>query len=263
VEADVGQLGQVVNNLVINAAQAMPNGGIIRIQVRNVEQLQLENQQPRFGKFLAVSVIDHGIGIEKKNIRKIFDPYFTTKKKGSGLGLATAYSIIKQHEGFLVVKSKWREGSTFTFYLPATSSTPMISRKLQKVVSKGSGRILVMDDEAIILDMVSDLLGHLGYESVVVTDGEKAIEAYVTALKEDRPFRCVVMDLTIPGGLGGEETIKRLRAIDPEVVAIASTGYSNSPVVSDPQKYGFKGILPKPYDAEKLSDILNDLLRTD
>jgi CheY-like chemotaxis protein len=120
-----------------------------------------------------------------------------------------------------------------------------------------------MDDEAIILDMVSDLLGHLGYESVVVTDGEKAIEAYVTALKEDRPFRCVVMDLTIPGGLGGEETIKRLRAINPEVVAIASTGYSNSPVVSDPQKYGFKGILPKPYDAEKLSDILNDLLRTD
>lgn len=260
VEADEGQISQVIQNLIINAMQAMPDGGTITVSAENVS-LETNTTLPLpAGRYVKVVVKDHGVGIPMENLSKIFDPYFTTKKKGSGLGLAAAYSIVKKHEGFISVESEVGVGSTFTIYLPATTKSVTLAMPPSAAAAPGHGRILVMDDEQIIRDVTGHILRRLGYEAAFAKDGEEAITAYQQAMAENRPFQAVIMDLTIPGGMGGKEAIKRLRQIDPNIKAIVSSGYSNDPVMSNFTEYGFRGCVAKPYNVQELSLTLQKVI---
>jgi PAS domain S-box-containing protein len=260
VEADAGQINQVILNLVINAVQAMPSVGTIHIALKNVKA-DAQNPHPLpDGDFVRVLIQDSGSGISKKNIQKIFDPYFTTKQEGSGLGLSSAYSIIKNHGGYIYVDSEKGFGSTFTIYLPAVrDKLPHITKRKAEDMS-GEGKILLMDDDSTLRSTLSKTLRQFGYDVEVARDGDEAIALYETALKDNEPFDAVIMDLTISSGMGGEEAIQKLRAIDPEVKAIVSSGYSDESVMSDFKKYGFSGTITKPYEIEELNDLLNSLI---
>jgi len=261
VDADEGQIGQVVQNIVLNADQAMPLGGKIVITAKNV--LSSDSGLPQLlgeGRYIEISVQDNGIGISEKYLEKIFDPYFTTKEKGSGLGLATSYSIIRNHGGLINVKSGVGKGATFYIYLPAAESEAE-APQIPKVSFAGRrGRILIMDDEELVRNVAGALAKVLGNEVEVVENGEAAINKYINAMESGNPFDIVILDLTIRGGLGGVETIERLLEIDPGVRAVVSSGYSDSAVVADYQDYGFKARLNKPYKLEKLRETLNALL---
>ena len=258
VDIDEGQISQTISNIIMNADQAMPEGGVIQVRAENVV-VTAKQQLPLLGKYIEISIADQGVGIPEKHLDKIFDPYFTTKQKGSGLGLATTYSIVKKHNGHITAESKVGEGTTFRIWLPA--SRKIFERK-EKPPSKmvgGEGRILLMDDEESILEAAGEVLQHLGYTVEVARDGEEAVDIYAKALEEE-PFDAVIMDLTIPGGMGGKEALSRLMEIDPSVKAIVSSGYSTSPIMADYKKYGFKGVVAKPYSVEELSEILHQIL---
>ena len=252
---DTGQISQVINNLVINAKQAMPNGGTVRIAAHNVELAGNEKELAP-GRYICITVDDEGIGIPREHLQRIFDPYFTTKQKGSGLGLATSYSIVKRHEGQIEVESKPGFGARFSVYLPASSETAPRSTESPSAPQLGEGRVLLMDDEETILRVGSALLRRLGYEVTVARNGDEVLHLYRQALAEGRRFDAVVMDLTIPGGMGGKECIVRLHALDPEVRAIVSSGYSNDPVMAEPAKHGFRAVVTKPYQLKELSNTL-------
>jgi len=261
VEADEGQLNQVVNNLILNAVQAMPGGGVINVVAENV---YIEEDHPlplEPGRYVMVLVRDEGIGIPKDILPRIFDPYFTTKQKGSGLGLATTYSIIKSHGGHITVESELGEGSTFCFYMPASERAISSMGVDEDGLVHGAGRILVMDDEEMVRDFVSGLLQEIGYEVEVASDGRETIELYKKARGAGRPFDAVIIDLTVPGAMGGKEAVKRLLAIDPNVKAIVSSGYSNDPVMANPGVYGFVDVLAKPFKAKELSEVLHRVIK--
>lgn len=260
-EVDEGQMGQVVNNLVINAQQSMPKGGTIRISCSNTTAREDGLPALKAERYVKISVEDEGIGIPRKYIDKIFDPYFTTKQKGSGLGLATAYSIIAKHEGHLTVESVPGEGTTFHIYLPASDKEVPVAGELKKKLVAGRGKILVMDDEDIIRLIVGRMLEGLGYEAEFAEHGEEAIEKYKSAEDSGRPFDAVIIDLTIRGGMGGVDCVKSLLEINPGVKAIVSSGYSEDPVMSRYKSFGFKGIIIKPYQMEDLSELLHRVLR--
>jgi CheY-like chemotaxis protein len=207
-----------------------------------------------------ITIADKGSGILKENLTRIFDPYFTTKTKGSGLGLSTALSIIRKHNGHIDVESEPGKGTSVHIYLPASEKSLNGSTTGNGQPVHGSGRILVMDDEEAILEMASALLSHFGYRSGVALDGEAAIALYKEAAVKNDPFTAVIMDLTIPGGLGGKETIARLLEFDPRVKAIVSSGYSTDPIVANFRQYGFSGILTKPYTAKEMSEIIKKVL---
>ncbi|TCO93472.1 PAS domain S-box-containing protein [Chthoniobacter flavus] len=262
VDIDPGQMSQVINNLAMNADQAMPAGGVLRVQAENVDlvthsvSLGLDA-----GRWVKISLQDQGIGIPEEYLKKIFDPYFTTKPKGSGLGLATAYSIVKNHHGVIAVDSKPGEGSTFTICLPAsehelqvqdTSPVPM--------APTGSARVLVLDDEEAICMLVTCALEERGYKVTETNDGTQAIAAYEKAMQEGKPYDLFISDLTIPGGMGGQETIKRLLEIDPDIRAIVSSGYANDPVMSRYEEYGFSGMIAKPYEIDALGRKVAEIL---
>jgi len=260
VEIDDGQMVQVINNLVINAVQAMPDGGVIRVIVENIEidaMTHIHSFQP--GAYLKISIADEGIGIPEKNLPYIFDPYFTTKQTGSGLGLATSYSIIKKHNGYLDVESSGL-GTTFYIYLPASFVVPVITPPKEADILKGAGKILLMDDEEIIRNNTGEMLSQIGYQVQLVEDGAGAIDLYTRARESGKPFDVVIMDLTIPGGMGGEKTINKLIKIDPEVKAIVSSGYSNAPIMSNYLEYGFCDIVIKPYQIEELHKKLHNII---
>jgi PAS domain S-box-containing protein len=260
---DEGQISQVINNLVINADQAMPEGGTIQIRTENVVVAPEDGLPLEQGQYVRISIQDEGIGIPEKYIPKIFDPYFTTKQKGSGLGLGTSYSIIKQHNGYIDVESDVGVGTTFHIWLPASiEKLEREKEKLQKALG-GEGRILFMDDEKIVRDAAGEILQYLGYDVKCADDGEKAVALYETALQEGVPFDAVIMDLTIPGGMGGKEAIQELLKIDPEVKAVVSSGYSNDPVMANYRAYGFKGVVAKPYAIEELSETLHEVLKSE
>ena len=263
VEVDSGQISQVVNNLAINAEQAMPAGGTLRVKCENFF-LPEENatlSPLRVGKYVKITVRDEGIGIPEEYLKKIFDPYFTTKPKGSGLGLATSYSIVKNHEGLITVESKVGMGSEFSIYLPATDKQVAFERSRSEP-AKGKGRILALDDEEAICELVKAALTPLGYDVTTVQDGQSAINAYKASMEEDRKFDAVISDLTIPGGMGGAECIKRLVEMDPGVKAIVSSGYAMDPVMSRYREYGFCACIAKPYEVSDLGHAVHDVLES-
>ena len=254
VEADEGQLIQVVQNLVLNAVQAMPDGGTVTVSAKNVTSR--ENR-----RFVKVSFADTGIGIPEAHLQKIFDPYFTTKQQGSGLGLATCFSIISKHDGKIRVTSTLGEGSTFVVSIPAAEGVCRISPPAQSVDHRGCGRILVMDDESGVREIVKSMLEEFGYSADCVENGAEAIELYRQMKLLGRPFSAVILDLTIPGGAGGKDVIKKLLEVDPEVKAVVSSGYSNDPVMANFRHYGFKAVLKKPFLPREMNSVLRDLLR--
>ncbi|MEZ5359764.1 MAG: PAS domain S-box protein [Candidatus Zixiibacteriota bacterium] len=260
VEIDRTQISQVVNNLTLNADQAMPDGGIIKFLCRNKKLVDNNSLGLPPGEYVEIIVEDEGIGIHQKHIHKIFDPFFTTKQKGNGLGLASTYSIIKKHGGHITVASELTAGTTFTFYLPASDQVPADSEIVQSADYAGQGRILIMDDEAAVRRLAENLVKRLGYQSSTVTCGEEAIELYRQSIEENDPFDVVLLDLTVPGGMGGLETLKHLKNINAKVRAIVSSGYSNDPVVADFIAHGFLGSVCKPYRINELAKMLKSVI---
>jgi|Deesub1362A_J573_1020465.scaffolds.fasta_scaffold00199_51 PAS domain S-box-containing protein len=263
VEIDEGQISQVISNLVINAQQAMPDGGVIKMYAGNVIVNDGDVPSLRRGRYIKLSIKDTGVGIPEKHLPKIFDPFFTTKREGSGLGLATTYSIIKKHDGHITVESEVGSGTTFDIYLPA-SQRRLLTGRLEKGKPFKNDirktRILVMDDEPDIRESLSAALNFFGYEVDFAGDGAEAIDLYRKAKNSNHPFDAVVMDLTIPGGMGGVEAIKKLIQIDPNVKAIASSGYANDPIMSEFKNFGFKGVITKPYRVEELGRLLHEII---
>jgi PAS domain S-box-containing protein len=261
IEADEGQIGQVLQNLLINADQSMPRGGIVRVEACNrcLTPGQVPGLDP--GAYVLISVIDHGTGIAPEHLDRIFDPYFTTKETGSGLGLAALYSIVKKHDGQVQVTSQPGSGSEFRVYLPANPEQGLpgdgTGNDAPPRPAGGEEFILVMDDEEMVRVMASEMLSVLGYGVETCSCGEELIQIYGNALgRGEKPY-AVIMDLTIPGRMGGVEASTALRALDPAAVLIVSSGYSNDPVLSNFRKYGFTDSLTKPFRVEDLVAVLS------
>ena len=260
-DVDKAQISQVIQNLVINATQAMREGGTLRITASNERVPAGSHSVLSEGDYVGITVTDTGAGIQPEHIGKIFDPYFTTKLQGHGLGLATVFSIVKRHQGHIEVSSVVDKGTAFTFWLPAakeSQATPNPPAAFPQV-GRG-GRVLFMDDEEPILKMAERLMRRMGLDFESVADGKQAIERYRAAKEAGRPFDLVVMDLTIPGGMGGREAISVLREYDPGVRAIVSSGYSSDLAMSDFRKHGFRGMVAKPYDISELASVIRGVL---
>ena len=262
VRVDEGQISQVLSNLIINAEQAMPDGGTVTLHAENVHISSKGIHPLKGGDYVAVSVEDQGIGISEKYLTKVFDPYFSTKHKGHGLGLATAYSIINKHGGLLEVESEIGKGAVFRFYLPASSKKESQQPYDLDGIHKGIGLVLLMDDEEEIREIGKDMIQHLGYQVKTASDGKESLEIYTKAMLDNNPFDVVIMDLTVPGGMGGKEAIEKMLEIDPSAKVIVSSGYANDPILSDYKKYGFSGIVPKPYKIEEVGKVLKNLLKS-
>lgn len=259
VEADEGQISQVLHNLIINAGQAMPDGGTIEVFSENVTVKENDGLLLAPGKYIRISVRDSGTGIDRASLTKIFDPYFSTKKGGSGLGLASAYSIIKKHNGHIQVHSEQGEGSTFRVYLPASSREAESINYHKKSLKKGFGKVLVVDDEELVKDVTGKMLASLGYNVAFASEGETAVNMYKEQLTSGSRYDLVIMDLTIPGGMGGKDAIQKLYQLDSDVVAIVSSGYANDPIMANYHDYGFSAVLSKPFNIEDLSRVLFEL----
>ncbi len=260
VDVDTGQFSQVIENLIINSDQSMPDGGVITIRIHNYTRDE-QSPEPLAGcRYVKIDIHDQGVGIAEKYLPRIFDPYFTTKKSGSGLGLATAYSTIRRHKGLLTVYSEPGQGTTMSIYLPASKGELPTDQTAAPEMPRGSGKILIMDDDEVVRQVGTKMLNLLGYEVVESRDGEEALEKYRQALQSRTPFDLVILDLTVPGGMGGKETIAGLREMDPEVKAIVSSGYSHDPIMADFRNYGFSGVIPKPYSFEKLGSTVRSLI---
>ncbi len=252
VEIDEGQISQVISNMLINAAQAMTNEGKITIKIENAEAKKEKGIPLEDGKYVKTTITDEGIGIPKEYLSRIFDPYFTTKQTGTGLGLSTSYSIIKKHGGYITVESELHVGTKFVVYLPARGRPVSAEVKSDPSIKQGRGRILIMDDKIEVREAAGEMLSHIGYEVEFAKDGSEALKHYKRAKMEGEPFDMVIMDLTVPGGMGGKEAIEKLLLYDPGVKAIVSSGYSSDPILEKYKKYGFKGVLPKPYEMGKV-----------
>jgi PAS domain S-box-containing protein len=260
-DVDKGQISQVIQNLVINATQAMRDGGTLRITASNEPIPVGSHSVLAEGEYVRITVADTGAGIPAEHIGKIFDPYFTTKLHGHGLGLATVFSIVKRHQGHIEVSSALGQGSSFTFWLPAAKDSLTNQNTPSAFPQSGAGgRVLFMDDEEPILKMAEKLMRRMGLEFEAVADGSAAIERYRAAKESGKPFDLVVMDLTIPGGMGGKEAISVLRTYDPRVRAIVSSGYSSDLAMSDFRKHGFRGMVAKPYDVSELASVIRSVL---
>ena len=260
VEVDEGQIGQVVANIVLNAIQAMPAGGLIEVAAANVTINDDAGVKLRSGNYVKISFRDQGVGIPGKILQKIFDPFFTTKQQGSGLGLATAYSIIAKHGGAISVESVVGTGSTFHVYLPARQETTIPRTHRSNTLPLGTGRVLIMDDQEEILEVAGGMIKAMGFEVQYARDGNEAVELYRRSMDENNAFDVVIMDLTVPDGMGGEEAIKKMIEIDPKVKAIVSSGYSNDSIMANFSQYGFKGVVAKPYSMEQLAAVVQDTM---
>lgn len=263
VEIDAGQISQVIHNIVLNARQAMPEGGVVGIRARNIELKKGEGPPLPLpeGKYVEISIRDQGVGIPAEHLPKIFDPYFTTKKKGTGLGLTSSHAIIEKHGGHIAVESKPGSGTTFSIYLPATEKRMAPEEKPEEGSISGRGeRILVMDDEDAVREVAREILTRFGYEVGSAAEGAEAIEMYIKAKEQGRPFDLVITDMTVPGGMGGKELVCRLLELDPHVKVIVCSGYSSDLILSNLREYGFAGAVTKPYRAEELSQTVHRVL---
>jgi CheY-like chemotaxis protein len=262
------QMGSVFRNVMTNAVEAMPGGGTLFIKARNL-CLAHGGGDPNLplkpGDYVSISIQDEGKGIPKEHLDKAFDPYFSTKamgvQKGMGLGLATAYAIVKNHGGHIAIDASPDAGTTVNIYLPAETQPEEIESTITSADDKASPvkRVLVMDDEEMLRTLARQMLERMGYAVETVKDGVEAIDAYKSRKDSGEPFDVAILDLTIKGGMGGEQTIRELLKIDPHIKAIVCSGYFDAPVMSDFQKYGFKCALPKPYDKKNLKEALEEL----
>ncbi len=260
VEIDSGQFSQVIQNLVVNAQEAMPEGGRIFIEADNEAVTDRTALPLAPGRYVHMLVTDQGLGIDGRYLEKIFDPYFTTKKRGSGLGLAVCFSIIKKHDGHMAVRSEIGRGTTFDIYVPATDKSPAASANGHPQHHRGHGRILVMDDEPAVRQWIGEALEKMGYEPSFAENGEEAVSTHAVALAAQNPFRALIMDLTVPGAMGGRQALEQIRRRQPDAVAIVASGYSNDPVMAEFERYGFKAALPKPFDFDALARALQNVL---
>ncbi|MFA6029686.1 MAG: ATP-binding protein [Elusimicrobiota bacterium] len=252
-KADRDQVLQVVQNLVINAVQAMPTGGSIRIDLARVGAAGAEAAVPSVGDFIRLRMTDSGTGIAKDNLPRVFDPYFSTKGKSHGLGLAMCHSIVIKHGGSISVESRAGEGCVFTVRLPAAAPSERPAEVVPAELHRGSGRVLVMEDEETVVRVLMRMLWRLGYASEAAADGEAALTLFQRAREIGTPFDAVIMDLTVAGGMGGKEAVARLLELAPGTKVLVSSGYSSDPVMADCAKYGFCGALSKPYKLEEVS----------
>lgn len=259
---DQGQIQQVFGNLTINAKQAMPDGGQLQITLANADIQENQLSDLGGGRYIEITLADSGIGIAPEHLDRIFDPYFTTKHAGNGLGLASVYSIIKKHDGHISVASQLGRGTTFTLYLPAAEvqKLPIPPVASTSASRQHSARILVMDDEEMICDIVKDLLGDAGYRVETVANGTLALDCYRQAIKAGTPFDLVILDLTIPGGTGGKEVVKQILDLDPQAKVVVSSGYADDPVMANYADHGFKGVAAKPYELSTLMKTVNEVL---
>lgn len=257
--ADAGQIGQVLSNLLLNARQAMRERGRICLRAENLFLDAVSPLPLPEGYYIKISVADQGPGISSDDLPKIFDPYYTTKDKSHGLGLATAYSIVKNHDGHITVESQEGVGTCFHIFLPAANELPPPKEKQE--LTPTVGRILIIEDNEFIAQSLAEILSMNGYTSEWVSDGSQGLDLYQEGMRGDKKISAVIMDLTIPGGMGGKETIKRLRQMDPQVIALVISGYSNDPVMSNYREYGFSGALSKPFNFDDLLAELQRLLQ--
>ncbi len=254
-------MNQVINSLIINAIRSMPDGGMVKVYGQNVDIKANLSLPLKESKYVKISIEDNGQGIPKEYINRIFDPYFSIKDQGGDLGLAAAYSIVKRHDGHITVDSVEGYGTTFNIYLPAYPET-ILTRKLRKTDRPiiGKGKVLLMDDEKYIRDIANEMLSNIGYKVITTIDGNEALLMYEEAKKSGQPYDVVILDLVVPGGMGGKETIQKLIQMDPNVRAIVSSAYSNDPIMAGWQHYGFKGVIAKPYKITELSEVLYNVL---
>jgi two-component system, cell cycle sensor histidine kinase and response regulator CckA len=264
VNADRDQITQALQNLVANAVEAMTSGGLLRIGLSNERIAAGADGGLAAGRYVKLTLADSGEGISPEVLPRIFDPYFTTRKKGSGLGLATVYSIVRKHHGRIDVDSKVGRGTTFILWLPVgdvqESETPVRSASHPVAKLEKSARVLLMDDEESIRTIAGTILQRIGLEPVSVTDGGAAVREFSLAQHNGRPFELVILDLTIPGGMGGREAMELIRKLDADVPAIVSSGYSSDPVLANFEAYGFQAIVPKPYEISQLTEVVQKLL---
>jgi two-component system cell cycle sensor histidine kinase/response regulator CckA len=237
------------------ARQAIPEGGTIEVRAENVV-FDADSLPLRSGRYAMISVRDYGCGIAADVLPRIFDPYFTTKQSGNGLGLATVHAIIAKHEGHITVQSPPGLGTTFSIYLPACAAAQPAESAIGQPLKTGSGRILVMDDEEALRKLLAQILELLGYEVECAREGAEAIELYQRAKDSGHCFDAVLVDLTIPGGMGGKEVAARLREVDDSVIVIVSSGYSDTPIMSEFRSHGFNDVISKPWTPVQLSEVL-------
>ena len=259
-EIDEGQMKQVISNIVINATEVMPRGGRITVTAHNLPALRGTNLPLQGRNYVHISVEDQGIGIAPKNLPKVFDPYFTTKgmgsEKGKGLGLTICHSIITRHDGLISIESTPGVKTIVHIYLPEADESCKALQDSPTIMEPRKERILLMDDEDFVRDVTSEMLVQLGYEVQLAKDGDEAIEAYAKALEKGVLFDAVILDLTIPGGTGGDEAILKLLEIDPNVKGILSSGYADNNVMNDFREFGFKGVISKPFNFDELASVI-------
>lgn len=262
-EYDRNQIAQVVDNIIINAKQAMPEGGKITISATNEEILDNNHPVLSSGKYVKMSISDTGVGIPKEILPKIFNPFFTTKVSGHGLGLATAYSIIKKHGGYIEVNSEIGKGTIFTFFLPASSNVPdivdlqnnFIKEDIDKNIKKAAGTILIMDDEIVIREVTLKILKSLGYNVISTSNGEEALQIFKADNEKNKEINALLLDLTIQGGLGGKDIIDEILKINKSIPVIVTSGYADDPIIANPQKYGFTASISKPFGRNELDEL--------
>lgn len=260
VTVDREQMEQVFGNIIINASQAMPEGGKVTVGAENVNLTDGNHPGITPGSYVRVVIKDDGYGIHEEHLSRLFDPFFSTRTSGSGLGLSTAYSIVRKHGGHIMVDTEVGRGTAFMIYLPADSGDAEAGSEAEKAPEPSGGRILLMDDQKMVRETAGAILTELGYRVDCVSEGSRAVEMYRQGMESSNPYDAVILDLTIPDGMGGTETIQELLKIDPDVKAIVSSGYSNASIMSDYSNYGFSGVMTKPYSIDQVSDLLSSVL---
>jgi CheY-like chemotaxis protein len=242
----------------------MPDGGVIHVHAvnRRIDDVRPTNLQILSpGPYVNITIQDGGTGIEAAHLQNIFAPYFTTKTEGNGLGLATAYAIMKKHQGTIYAESAVGVGTTFHLYLPASPALHVVNQPdPERPLASGTGRILMMEDDETLHDVVGSLLTIFGYQVIFAKDGHETLSTYQRAREAGAPFDAVILDLTIPGGMGGRQTVSELLAIDPQVKAIVASGYATDPMLVNFEHYGFCGSIAKPYRAQQLHDVLRQVI---